>query len=89
MTAQTQDQQVTKEEMLRSLLEQISSYIEQYHGGSAEMVAFDGKEVKVKLGGACVGCPLAEATRCHSCRGRVRATTRINKSLSKEDFHHV
>jgi len=62
MTAQTQDQKVSKEDMLRSLLEQISSYIEQYHGGSAEMIAFDGKEVKVKLGGACVGCPLAEAT---------------------------
>jgi len=52
----------TKAQMLRSLIEQISAYIEQYHGGSAEMVSFDGKVVKVHLGGACLGCPLSHAT---------------------------
>ncbi len=35
--------------MLRSLIEQSSAYIEQYHGGSAEMVSFDGKVVKFTL----------------------------------------
>jgi Fe-S cluster biogenesis protein NfuA len=53
---------VKKEEMLRALLEQVSAYIEQYHGGSVEMVSFEGDTVKVRLGGACVGCPLSAAT---------------------------
>lgn len=52
----------TKEEMMKGLISQISAYIEQYHGGSAELVSFDGDEVKIRLGGACVGCSLSEAT---------------------------
>jgi len=62
----------SKEEMLRALIEQISAYIEQYHGGSAEMVSFDGKVAKVKLGGACLGCPLSAATL----KGWVRGTVK-------------
>jgi Fe-S cluster biogenesis protein NfuA len=27
-----------------------------------ELISFEGDEVKVKLGGACVGCPLSTAT---------------------------
>ena len=56
------DNHFSKEEMMRGLVSQISAYIEQYHGGSAELVSFDGDEVKVRLGGACIGCPLSEAT---------------------------
>ncbi|MBC8503335.1 MAG: NifU family protein [Chloroflexi bacterium] len=52
----------SKEEMLKGLIAQVSSYIEQYHGGSVEMVAFEGNELKVRLGGACIGCPLSAAT---------------------------
>jgi Fe-S cluster biogenesis protein NfuA len=52
----------TKEEMMKGLISQISAYIEQYHGGSAELVSFDGDEVRIRLGGACIGCPLSEAT---------------------------
>jgi len=52
----------SKEEMMKGLISQISAYIEQYHGGSAELISFDGEEVKVRLGGACVGCPLSTAT---------------------------
>jgi Fe-S cluster biogenesis protein NfuA len=52
----------SKEEMMKGLIAQISAYIEQYHGGSAELISFDGEEVKVRLGGACVGCPLSAAT---------------------------
>lgn len=52
----------TLEEKLQALIEQISAYIEQYHGGSVELVAFDGKILKVRLGGACLGCPLQPNT---------------------------
>lgn len=52
----------TTEERLQALLEQISAYIEQYHGGSVQMVSFDGKELIVRLGGACLGCPLSPNT---------------------------
>lgn len=55
-------EEATDEERLRVLLEQISSYIEHYHGGSVEMVSYDGKALKVRLGGACLGCPLLPST---------------------------
>ena len=56
------DATYSKGELMTALIAQISAYIEQYHGGSAELVAFDGKTATVKLGGACVGCPLSAAT---------------------------
>ncbi len=49
-------------EQMQNLIKSISAYIEQYHGGSAEMVSFENDVVKVKLGGACLGCPLSTAT---------------------------
>lgn len=52
----------SKNEMMKGLVAQISAYIEQYHGGSVEMIAFEDDEVKVRLGGACVGCPLSMQT---------------------------
>jgi Fe-S cluster biogenesis protein NfuA len=52
----------SKNEMMSGLITQISAYIEQYHGGSVELIDFDGDEVKVRLGGACVGCPLSAQT---------------------------
>ncbi len=51
-----------KAEQMQNLIHSISAYIEQYHGGSAELVSFDGEVVKVRLGGACLGCPLSTAT---------------------------
>ncbi len=47
---------------MKALVEQLSAYIETFHGGSAEFVSFDGKVLKVRLGGACLGCPLSPAT---------------------------
>lgn len=47
------------EERLRNLIENLSSYIEYYHGGSVKLTAFDGKVARVELGGACEGCPLS------------------------------
>jgi Fe-S cluster biogenesis protein NfuA len=52
----------TTEERLRALLDTLDSYINQYHGGSVEMVNFDGRCLKVRLGGACETCPLSMTT---------------------------
>ena len=60
------------ETRLRDLINRISSYIEHYHGGSVEMVALEGKVLKVHLGGACLGCPLLPSTL----RGWVEGTVR-------------
>jgi Fe-S cluster biogenesis protein NfuA len=49
-------------EQMENLIQSISAYIEQYHGGSAELISFEGDVVKVKLGGACTGCPLSTST---------------------------
>ncbi len=50
------------EKQVRALLENINAYIELYHGGSVEMVALEGNKLKVRLGGACLGCPLSPTT---------------------------
>ena len=55
-------QKFTKEDQMRTLVERISAYIEQYHGGSVEMVSLDGKVLTVRLLGACDGCPLSPVT---------------------------
>jgi Fe-S cluster biogenesis protein NfuA len=52
----------SQEELVRALLERINAYIEQYHGGSVEMVSLEGRVLKVRLGGACLGCPLSPTT---------------------------
>jgi Fe-S cluster biogenesis protein NfuA len=49
-------------EQMQNLIKSISAYIEQYHDGSAELVSFEDNVVKVRLGGACLGCPLSTAT---------------------------
>jgi Fe-S cluster biogenesis protein NfuA len=62
----------SENEQLRGLIEQLSAYIATYHGGEVELVSFDGKVVKVKLGGACLGCPLSPVT----VKGWVEGTVR-------------
>jgi len=57
---------------LHALLDRLSAYIEQYHGGSVEMVALEGDVLKVRLGGACLGCPLSPATLHGWVEGTVR-----------------
>jgi Fe-S cluster biogenesis protein NfuA len=52
----------SEEDRLQALLEKISAYIEHFHGGSVEMIGYDGKVLKVRLGGACLGCPLSPNT---------------------------
>jgi Fe-S cluster biogenesis protein NfuA len=52
----------SKSEQIKGLIEQLDAYISHYHGGSVELVSFDGKTLKVHLGGACLGCPLSPVT---------------------------
>ena len=62
----------TPEEQMRALINKLSAYIEQFHGGSVEMVAFDGRVLKVRMCGACLGCPLSPATLHGWVEGTVR-----------------
>ena len=50
----------TQEEFARmkEVVETISHYAQIYHNGNVELVSFDGEHVRVKMGGACEGCPL-------------------------------
>ena len=57
---------------MKALVEQLSAYIETFHGGSAEYISFDGKILKVHLGGSCLGCPLSPATLHGWVEGTVR-----------------
>jgi Fe-S cluster biogenesis protein NfuA len=52
----------TREDQIKILVERISAYIEQFHGGSVEFVSLEGDTLKVRLGGACLGCPLLPST---------------------------
>ena len=51
-----------EQEQMKALIEQLDSYISHYHGGSVALIGFDGDTVKVRLGGACLGCPLSPVT---------------------------
>jgi Fe-S cluster biogenesis protein NfuA len=70
MTLSTQDRptsndilgEVSDIERMKALVQTISAYIEHYHGGAVEMVAYEENKLKVKMSGACQGCALAPAT---------------------------
>ncbi len=64
--------EATEEERLRALIESISAYIECYHGGEVQMISYDGETLKVKLSGACLGCPLSPTTLHGWVEGTVR-----------------
>jgi Fe-S cluster biogenesis protein NfuA len=52
----------TDQERMQALIEQLDSYVSQYHGGAVELISFQNDEVSVRLGGACLGCPLSPVT---------------------------
>lgn len=52
----------TTEDQIKTLVEKISAYVEQFHGGAVEFVSFEGNRLVVRLGGACLGCPLSPST---------------------------
>jgi len=62
----------SKSEQIKGLIEQLDAYISHYHGGSVELISFDGKTLKVHLGGACLGCPLSPVTLHGWVEGTVR-----------------
>jgi Fe-S cluster biogenesis protein NfuA len=64
--------QFTLEEQMRGLVEQLNAYISHYHGGSVELISFNGKHLKVRFGGACLGCPLSPSTLHGWVEGTVR-----------------
>jgi len=57
---------------LQGLVESLSAYIEQYHGGAVRYIGVEGKTLKVKLEGACLGCPLSPSTLHGWVEGTVR-----------------
>jgi len=60
MTNETHENHlISRDEKLKALVENISSYIEYYHGGFVELVTIENDVLKVRLGGACEGCPLS------------------------------
>ena len=52
----------SEQERMKALIDNVSAYIEHYHGGWVKLVSFENNELKVRLGGACSGCPLTETT---------------------------
>jgi Fe-S cluster biogenesis protein NfuA len=56
------DQDQSIEAKVRTLIDQLSAYIEQYHDGSVAFDHIEGDTVYVKLGGACEDCPLSAST---------------------------
>ncbi|NWF63199.1 MAG: NifU family protein [Chloroflexi bacterium] len=55
-------QSLPRESQIKYLLENLSAYIEQFHGGTVEFAAMEGDELQVRLGGACLNCPLQPST---------------------------
>lgn len=57
---------------MKGLIEFLSAYIEQYHGGWVQLEKFDGRKLVVRMGGACAGCPLSPTTLHGWVEGTVR-----------------
>ena len=62
MTQEAPNPNYTREQQLQGLIEQLDDYINHYHGGSVELISFKDNKIQVRLGGACLGCPLSEST---------------------------
>lgn len=57
---------------MRVLIETISAYIEYFHGGSVKMESYKGGILKIRMAGACQGCPLSTETLHGWVEGTVR-----------------
>jgi Fe-S cluster biogenesis protein NfuA len=66
------DERLDEQGRMKGLIEFLSAYIEQYHGGWVQLQEFDGRKLVVKMGGACAGCPLSPATLHGWVEGTVR-----------------
>lgn len=72
MDSAEQISQAEYKKQVEALIEKVSAYIEQFHGGSVEMVSLEEDVLKVRLGGACLGCPLSPNTLHGWVEGTVR-----------------
>ncbi len=63
---------VPQKDSLQALVESLSAYIEQYHGGAVRYLGVEDGVLKVKLEGACLGCPLSPNTLHGWVEGTVR-----------------
>jgi Fe-S cluster biogenesis protein NfuA len=52
----------TREAQIRRLIENLSAYIEHFHGGTVEFISLEENDLYVRLGGACLNCPLLPST---------------------------
>jgi Fe-S cluster biogenesis protein NfuA len=64
--------QTMESERMQTLINNIAGYMEMFHGGSVEVVSFDGETLRVRLKGHCVGCTLSEVTLHGWIEGTVR-----------------
>ena len=62
MASDFSKQAVPQQDSLQALVESLSAYIEQYHGGAVRYLGVENGVLKVKLEGACLGCPLSPNT---------------------------
>ena len=62
----------TGQERMQALIDTLSAYIEHFHGGALELVAFDGETLSVRMSGACEGCNLQAVTLHGWIEGTVR-----------------
>ncbi|MFP3854684.1 MAG: NifU family protein [Anaerolineales bacterium] len=53
---------VSRQEKVQDLIDSLSAYIEQYHGGWVRMIELEDDVLRVELGGACDGCSLSPST---------------------------
>jgi Fe-S cluster biogenesis protein NfuA len=63
---------VSEQERMKTLIETLSAYIEYFHGGSLEMIDYDGERLKIRMSGACRGCNLQQVTLHGWIEGTVR-----------------
>ncbi len=57
---------------MKGLIEFLSAYIEQYHGGWVRLVDYHDDVLEIEMGGACLGCPLSPVTLHGWIEGTVR-----------------
>ncbi|MDT8305551.1 MAG: NifU family protein [Anaerolineae bacterium] len=60
------------EQRMKTLIDTLSAYIEYFHGGALELIAFDGERLKIRMSGACRGCNLQQVTLHGWIEGTVR-----------------
>jgi Fe-S cluster biogenesis protein NfuA len=64
--------QTMDSERMQALINNLAGYMEMFHGGSVELVSFDGETLRVRLKGHCIGCTLSEVTLHGWIEGTVR-----------------